>query len=50
MVLEVQIYIGDEADKFAPHGFGTLLLDGPKLTEQLRVFEDGVFYQKVLLS
>ncbi|YCM44591.1 metallophosphoesterase [Verrucomicrobiaceae bacterium 227] len=28
-------YIGDEADKFLPHGYAVLNFDGPKLTEQV---------------
>ncbi len=43
-------YLGDEAEKFSPHGFGTLIFDGPGLVEQVRDCTGSVIYEKRLAS
>lgn len=43
-------FIRGEEDKFAPHGYAVLALDGPTLTEQVRDPRGQVIYEKVLAS
>jgi hypothetical protein len=41
-------YLGDEAEKFLPHGFGTLVLDGARLTEYVRDCEGRIIFENKL--
>jgi hypothetical protein len=43
-------FIPGEEDKFTPHGYATLTLDGPKLTEQILDPKGNVIYEKTLAS
>lgn len=42
--------IKDEEDKFSPHGYAVLTLDGPALIEQVRDAGGQVIYEKTLAS
>ena len=42
--------IGDEADKFSPHGYAVLTFDGPVLIEQVRDASGHVIYENTLAS
>ena len=39
---------GDEADRFSPHGYGVLTLDGPTLVEQVRDASGQVIFENTL--
>jgi hypothetical protein len=41
-------YLGDEAEKFTPHGYAVLTLDGPRLVEQVLDPEARVIYERQL--
>jgi hypothetical protein len=43
-------YITDEEDKFTPHGYAVLTVDGPMLKEEVRDATGQVIYEKVLAS
>lgn len=41
-------FIPGEEDRFAPHGYAVLNLDGPRLVEQVMDAEGGVIYERTL--
>jgi hypothetical protein len=43
-------YFAGEAEKFSPHGFATLIFDGPKVSEQVRDCEGRVILEKRLAT
>ncbi len=43
-------YLGDEAEKFLPHGYAILTLDGPRLAEQVLDPEGRVIYERELVA
>ena len=51
LILEgTNIYLGDESDKFLPHGYAVLRFDGPTLHEQVLDPEGRVQFQQTLAS